>query len=79
MVNKVSTKGEGTHSVPRILERHLGAHVTEGIDDEASKSSHHGVGGGAGACAWGTDGWRKEKDFYRDYQPIYSQNLLDCP
>jgi hypothetical protein len=40
-------------------------HVTEGIEEEASKGRRRGVGGGVDACAWGTDGWRKEKDLSR--------------
>jgi len=40
-------------------------HVTEGIEEEASKGRCRGVGGSVDACAWGTGGLRKEKDLSR--------------
>ena len=52
-------------SASHILKELVGGRVAEGIDEEASKSCRHGVGGGMGACAWGIGGWRKEKDMSR--------------
>ena len=63
-------RGRNSLGTPH-LERHLGAHVTKGINEEASNNCCCGVGGEKGACAWGTGGWRKEKDLSRDYRPIY--------
>ena len=51
--------------MPRILEKQVVGHVTEGIEEEVSKSQRRRVGGGVGTCAWGTCGWRKEKDMSR--------------
>jgi hypothetical protein len=57
--------------VPHILERHLVVNVTEGIDEEASKGCHRGVGV-VRACVHGgpVDGEEK-KDLSRDCRPIY--------
>jgi len=51
--------------------------VTARFEGEASKGRCHIVGGGVGACSWGTDGWRKEKDMSRGCRPINSPMLSD--
>ena len=63
-------RGRNSLGTPH-LERHLGAHMMEGIDGEVSNSCHHRLGSGVGVCAWGIGGWRKEKDLSRDCLPIY--------
>ena len=45
------------------------------FEGEPSKGRRHIVGSGVGACAWGTGGWRKEKDMSRGCRPIYSPIL----
>ena len=57
----------------------MGRHMTTRFDGEASKGRRHIVGGGMGACAWGTDGWRKEKDMSSGCRPINSPMLSDSP
>jgi len=61
----VKAKEKGAYSEPHILEKHVVGHMTKGIEEEASKGWHRGVGGGVYACAWGTNRRRKEKDMSR--------------
>jgi hypothetical protein len=54
-------KAKGAYSTPHILEKHVVRHVTEGNEEEVSKGQCRQVGGGVGACVWGTSGWRKKR------------------
>ena len=65
--------------MPRILEKQVVGHVTEGIEEEASKSQCCRVCGGVGSCAWGAAGGEKKKTCLGCYWPIYSLILSDSP
>ena len=61
--------------MPHILEKQVVGHMTEGIEEEASKSQCRGVGGSVGTWAWGTGGRRKEKDVSRGAVRLYIARL----
>jgi len=49
------------YSAPCILKRHFSGHMIEGINEEASKGCHRGVGTGVGRVRGGPVDGEKER------------------